>query len=136
MQDKREFGRIVSNSLDKCYFEYKKISQAPDTLEKLLNKYEILLPNFKLIPHEKRGEVQKKLDRDIENCRKMEIEVDYKSSDGTDVFLVKNPYIWPKLGKGFIRQTPKLLGPLVVEKKTFGSSKKVAFNYHSDDDLE
>jgi hypothetical protein len=137
MRDNIKDYRKISLLLDNCYLDYQKISEAPNDLESLLNKYGRILPDFKHVSADRREEVQEKLNKDIKYCKEQEMKETYKSTDGVNVYAIKNPYIWPMGKNGLMRVKPRFLGLLESDKKTTPiTTKRVAFNYHSSDDLE
>lgn len=136
MRDKNIDWTLVSKRLDNCYTSYEKISKAPQTTPQLLNKYHKVMPDFKGMEPQYRAKAQETLDANIKECILLEMRENYKSTDAESVFLIKNPLIWPMGERGAIRVKPRLLGPLADEKKSASNTKRVAFNYHADDDLD
>ena len=136
MADKKIDYSLTSKMLANCYLEYESISKAPQSIPELLQKYNKHLPNFIAMKPELRADAQYRLDLDIIDCKTEEMRQNYKSTDGVSVFLIKNPFIWPKGKKGYQRLKPKYLGPLLQEKPEYKASKRLSLTYNSDDDLD
>jgi hypothetical protein len=128
MQDNRgnkSFGSLLDNFSD---FKYpRKISEAPKNEEELLAKFGHFKPDFKTIAPAERGKAERAFQRTIEECKGFERAEWYKSTDGVNVYAIKNPFVAlvnEKTG-AVIRITPKHLGSLhqaKAKKDNFGTS--------------
>ena len=115
MQDNRgnkNLGALLDNFSDMRYNT--KISDAPRNEDELLAKHGHFKPDVRSMTPTERSSTDRTFRKILEECKQKERSEWYKSTDGVNVYAIKNPLtapINPETG-AMIRIAPKFLGSL------------------------
>jgi hypothetical protein len=92
--------------------DYLPISEAPGSVDRLLEKYGRRVPNMKNVAPEAKAGVSEQLKKDIIECVQLERKEKYSSTDGTSVYLIQNPLVWRRSETTRYRPKPEFYSAL------------------------